>query len=310
MKFAKKLREWQAPVRARVENFLKVESELSLYHQAANDEGNGCMDSMETVREQLRSIAVLLKTATEKIPLSVLRELYGGVDIHRVIVSSLFEQITGGLIRFNEDYARSHDGMENLREMYASASYPAPFDEPALNSMIEVPLVFRGLNGERFTRKTEVVFHSDWLTRAGYRLSAEAACVVEPIEVPILGLEEEIEDVPLRLWIDCEGESDQISRATVSSALTRNEWGDDSIINSGREIFHGPQDDALLFSVEDSELGLSWCGENERLYKGLRVWTEDCAGNEELLAIGEPGVGAVYFGPNPLLSQSMLISAV
>ena len=130
MKFSKLLRDWQAPVRARVEDCLKVDSELSLYHPAANDEGSQGMDSIETVRQRLCSIAILLRTAREKIPLSLLRELYGGVDVQRVVLTALFEQITGGLIRFSEEYSRCHEGGDNLRDMYASASYPPPFAGP------------------------------------------------------------------------------------------------------------------------------------------------------------------------------------
>ena len=172
MKFAKILRDWQVPVRARVEDCLRVDSELSLYHPAANDEGNRGMDSIETVRERLHSIAILLRTAREKIPLSLLRELYGGVDVHRAILAGIFEQITGGFLRFNEDHFNDQDGVDILRDMYASASYPAPCAGPTMSREIEVPLWFRGLNGESFRRRIEVHLHFDWMSKIFFNLNA------------------------------------------------------------------------------------------------------------------------------------------
>ena len=73
-------------------------------------------------------------------------------------------------------------------------------------------------------------------------------------------------------------------------------WGDEGIINAGMEIFREPSDLALLESVVDEECAADWVGEPDASYTRLRVWAEQSEGCEELLAIGEPQVGVVYFG--------------
>jgi hypothetical protein len=62
------------------------------------------------------------------------------------------------------------------------------------------------------------------------------------------------------------------------------------------EIFREPSDLTLLESVVDDEAAADWVGEADTSYTRLRVWAERGEGREDLLAIGEPQVGVVYFG--------------
>ena len=138
---------------------------------------------------------------------------------------------------------------------------------------------------------------SGFASRLGL-LRNETIEALDQIEITILGLEEELADFPDRICLDVAGENVQVSAAEASLELDSSAWSDDSIINAGREIFSGPQDEALLYSFEGDEDNCGWDTGNDSIYKGLRIWVLDAQGSEDLIALGEPGIGLVYRGPS------------
>lgn len=42
--------------------------------------------------------------------------------------------------------------------------------------------------------------------------------------------------------------------------------------------------------------GNQWIDENDPIYNQLRIWTKDENGNDQLFALGQKGVGAIYLG--------------
>lgn len=48
-------------------------------------------------------------------------------------------------------------------------------------------------------------------------------------------------------------------------------------------------------STHDEDQNL-WIDENDSIYSRLRVWSKDLQGNDQLIALGQRGVGAIYLG--------------
>lgn len=308
MKISNMLKQWQSPIRKRVEDCLRLESELSLYHRAANDEGGNRMDSGGSIREQLNTLAVQLRSACGQVPLSVLREVYKGVELQKVLLGEILEQLIGGKLHFNEPCREEPGVFENLREIHAGASYPCPTRTSPLGAVLRTPVIFKGLNESTFERCVEVFLHQDFVRHVNVRSNDLATWTMEPIELTILGFEEEVANLAQRYRIDCGGDPDQVSKNCFGANSWPSDWSDDSIINSARDIFDGPQDEALLVALEDSEAGFAWYSEHERFYQGLRLWSEDHAGNCELLGVGESGLGVIYFGES-VPEEEMLLSS-
>ena len=39
-----------------------------------------------------------------------------------------------------------------------------------------------------------------------------------------------------------------------------------------------------------------WIDENDQVFERLRIWSKDAAGNDQLMALGARGVGAIFLG--------------
>jgi hypothetical protein len=96
--------------------------------------------------------------------------------------------------------------------------------------------------------------------------------------------------------IDNDGDNDQISFATGGSGFLALDANNDGTVNNGSELF-GPQSgngftDLAKYDGDNN----GWIDENDDIYNKLRIWTKDENGNDQLFALGEKGVGAIYLG--------------
>ncbi|WKY44727.1 hypothetical protein Q5O14_01120 [Eubacteriaceae bacterium ES2] len=96
--------------------------------------------------------------------------------------------------------------------------------------------------------------------------------------------------------LDADGTTDQISFVGAGSGFLALDLNSDGLINDGKELF-GPQsgDGFADLAAYDSD-GNQWIDENDAIYEKLRIWTKDENGNDQLFALGEKGVGAIYLG--------------
>lgn len=96
--------------------------------------------------------------------------------------------------------------------------------------------------------------------------------------------------------LDNNGTSDSISFATAGSGFLAYDRNNDGIINNGSELFGpGTGNGFLELSKLDSD-GNNWIDENDPIYDKLQIWTKDEEGNDQLFAIGQKGIGAIYLG--------------
>ncbi len=68
------------------------------------------------------------------------------------------------------------------------------------------------------------------------------------------------------------------------------------MVNDGTELFgamSGNGFEELAVYDEDSN---GWIDENDSIYEDLMIWVKDQAGENQLFAIGQKGVGAIYLG--------------
>ncbi|WP_094605194.1 hypothetical protein SPSIL_032660 [Sporomusa silvacetica DSM 10669] len=96
--------------------------------------------------------------------------------------------------------------------------------------------------------------------------------------------------------IDSDGVADQISFTGPGSGFLALDANGDGKINNGQELF-GPESGNGFsdLAAYDSD-GNNWIDENDAIYEKLRIWTKDDQGNDQLLALGQKGVGAIYLG--------------
>lgn len=94
--------------------------------------------------------------------------------------------------------------------------------------------------------------------------------------------------------IDSDGKKDSISFVKSGSGFLVFDKNKDGNINNGSELF-GPETGSgfMELSAFDTDNN-GWIDENDPIYDQLQIWTKDEKGQDQLFAIGQKGIGAIY----------------
>jgi len=96
--------------------------------------------------------------------------------------------------------------------------------------------------------------------------------------------------------IDSDGTQEDISFVKSNSGFLALDLNHDGLVNNGNELF-GPNSGNGFADLAKYDLdGNQWIDENDPIYENLRIWTKDADGNDQLFALGEKGIGAIYLG--------------
>lgn len=120
--------------------------------------------------------------------------------------------------------------------------------------------------------------------------------LVDPLAISFDGTLPKLTDEKYSFDLDFDGREDQISFLTKGSGFLALDKNGDGKINDGSELF-GTQSGSGFkdLAVYDQDNN-GWIDENDDIFDGLRVWTKDDEGNDELIALGEKGIGAIFLG--------------
>jgi hypothetical protein len=95
--------------------------------------------------------------------------------------------------------------------------------------------------------------------------------------------------------IDMDGKKDQISMLKSGSGFLALDRDENGKIDDGYELFGTQNGNGFLDLKRYDDDSNGWIDENDDIFNKLRIWskTED---SDELIALGEAGVGALYLG--------------
>lgn len=96
--------------------------------------------------------------------------------------------------------------------------------------------------------------------------------------------------------IDSDGDADQVSFVGPGSGFLALDLNGDGAINNGKELFGPNTGNGFTELAQYDSDGNNWIDENDAIYDKLRIWTKDANGNDQLFALGQKGIGAIYLG--------------
>lgn len=118
--------------------------------------------------------------------------------------------------------------------------------------------------------------------------------LVDPLVVNYAGNATELSRQKFSFDLDNDGREDSVPFLKKGSGFLVFDKNGDGIINDGSELF-GPSAGSgfLELSKYDADEN-GWIDENDPIYDKLQIWIKNEEGTDELFAVGQMGIGAIY----------------
>lgn len=118
----------------------------------------------------------------------------------------------------------------------------------------------------------------------------------DPLVINFAGTVAQLTQDKFSFDIDADGSADQVSFVVPGSGFLALDGNNDGAINDGSELFGAVSGDGFAeLAAYDSDNN-GWIDENDAIYPRLRIWTKTAAGENQLMTLGEMGIGAFYLG--------------
>jgi hypothetical protein len=120
--------------------------------------------------------------------------------------------------------------------------------------------------------------------------------LLDPLVINFDGPAAQLTNRKYQFDLDCDGREDQISFLQKGSGFLAIDTNQDGIINNGQELFGPSTGNGFAELAQYDEDRNGWIDENDSVFQKLRIWTKDAAGKDNLFALGEKGIGAIFLG--------------
>ena len=120
--------------------------------------------------------------------------------------------------------------------------------------------------------------------------------LIDPLVINFDAPAAKLTDTKFAFDIDSDGDNEQVSFVSQGSGFLAVDLNEDGIINDGQELFGPNTGNGFAELTEYDSDGNNWIDENDEIYEKLRIWTKDANGGDQLFAIGQKGIGAIYLG--------------
>ena len=156
--------------------------------------------------------------------------------------------------------------------------------------------IIKTQDGQQINVSLELNMSRQFISENHLQIKAGDA-LIDPIVINFAGSAASLTQEKYIFDLDSDGVDDEISfvgkRESGLLALDKN---NDGMINNGTELF-GPNTQNGFGELAEYDLdGNGWIDENDPIYDKLRIWVKDENGNDQLFALGQKGVGAIYLG--------------
>ena len=154
----------------------------------------------------------------------------------------------------------------------------------------------RTADGREINFSMDVSMSRQFMSNQSLSIRAGAAAMTDPLVINLSGVPGDLTEQKYSFDIDSDGDADQISFAGQGSGFLALDRNGDGTINDGGELFGTESGNGFKDLAAFDTDGNQWIDENDAVFDKLRIWMKDETGHDQLVALGQAGVGAIYLG--------------
>ncbi|WP_328986798.1 hypothetical protein [Thiorhodovibrio winogradskyi] len=151
-------------------------------------------------------------------------------------------------------------------------------------------------DGQTIDISVELNMSREFLREQSVSIRAGDAVLKDPLVLNFGGNAAELTTTRFEFDIDSNGRPEQIAFVGPDSGFLALDRNQDGKINNGSELFGPTTGEGFAELSEHDDDGNGWIDENDIVYNNLRIWSKTAEGEDQLVGLGERGVGAIYLG--------------
>lgn len=155
--------------------------------------------------------------------------------------------------------------------------------------------IVKTADGREIDFSLELSLSRQFMSREDISIRAGAA-TIDPLVINYGDAAASLTQTKYAFDLDSDGTAEQLSFVRPGSGFLALDKNGDGTINNGGELFGPQQGDGFAELAAYDADGNNWIDENDPIYDKLRIWSKDENGNDQLIALGAKGIGAIYLG--------------
>jgi len=118
----------------------------------------------------------------------------------------------------------------------------------------------------------------------------------DPLAINFDGTAAELTQSKFAFDLDADGREEQIAFVGAGSGFLALDHNGDGTINDGSELFGPTSGDGYAELARYDSHGNGWIDAADPVYRQLRIWSRNAAGDTHLEGLDQRNVGAIYLG--------------
>ena len=156
--------------------------------------------------------------------------------------------------------------------------------------------VIQTQDGRQIEFSVDLSMSREFLREQSVSVRRGDAVLKDPLTLNFNGAAAELTTTRFSFDIDSDGKQDQIAFVGPNSGFLALDRNSDGVINDGGELFGPSTGQGFAELAAYDEDGNQWIDENDSIYQNLRIWSKNAEGQDQLVSLGQRGVGAIYLG--------------
>lgn len=151
-------------------------------------------------------------------------------------------------------------------------------------------------DGKTITISAQFNVQREFFEETSISLRAGDAVKIDPLVLNFNGTAAELQDTRFEFDLDADGRSEQIALLKPGNAYLALDKNGDGRINNGSELFGPATGNGFAELARFDGDGNRFIDAADPVYEKLRLWFRHADGSEQLVGLGQMGVGAIYLG--------------
>lgn len=151
-------------------------------------------------------------------------------------------------------------------------------------------------DGQNINFSVSLNMSRSFYAESNLEIRAGDAAKIDPLVINFDGNAAELSSTHFQFDIDANGSLDQIALLKPGSGMLALDKNQDGTINDGSELFGPKSGNGFADLAAYDEDSNQFIDEGDTIYQQLRVWQRYEDGSEQLLALGDKKIGAIFLG--------------